>query len=94
MKRAAQAFVFFACAFFTITGLYNVMSDNIEVVRMAKELACKDEKPKCTEQTAQMTRMERNPIAQTFEISTPKRRLDIRCTRAFYLVGPYGCELR
>lgn len=91
MKRAAQAFVFIACAFFTVTGLYNVLSDNIEVVRMATELACKDEKPKCT---GQMTRMERNPIAQTFEISTPKRRVDIRCTRAFYLVGDYACTLR
>lgn len=91
MKRAAQAFVFVACVFFTVTGLYNVMSDNIEVVRMAEALACKDEKPPCK---GQMTRMERNPIAQSFEISTSKRRVDIRCTRAFYLVGEYACVLR
>ena len=91
LKRLFQLLIFVACVVFSVAGLYNVLSDNIEVVRMATALACGTEGPKCN---GQVTRMERNPIAQSFEIVTPKKKVDVRCTRQFYLLGDYGCELR
>ncbi len=43
---------------------------------------------------AQKTRMERTPIAQTFDFATTKRTVTVRCVRSAFLVGDYGCELR
>jgi len=94
MKRAARTLIFLACILFTVSAAYNVMADNAEVLGMASSVACKDEGPKCTAQTAQNTRMERTPFAQTFEFVTPKRKVDVRCARAFVLVGDYACALR
>lgn len=91
MKRWAQVFVFVACVVFSVAGLYNVMSDNIEVIRMAENVACGTEGKTCN---PQMTRMERNPIAQSFEIVTAKKKVDVRCMRAFVFAGDYRCELR
>lgn len=91
MKRAAQVIVFLVCVLGSVAGLYNVLSDNTEVVRMATAVACGNEGPKCN---GQMTRMEKNPIAQSFEIVTAKKKVDVRCTRSLYLVGEYSCELR
>ena len=91
MKRATQSFLFLVCVLVSVAAAYNVMSDNVEVERMAKGVACGDQGPDCN---AQMTRMERTPIGQTFAYATPKRSVDVRCTRALYLVGDYACELR
>jgi hypothetical protein len=41
-----------------------------------------------------MTRMERTPFGQTFEFTTAKRTVDVRCARAFVLLGEYTCRLR
>lgn len=91
LKSFLKLLIFVGCVVFSVGGLYNVLSDNIEVVRMATAVACAGEGPKCD---GQMTRMERNPIAQSFEIVTPKKKVDVRCTRQFYLVGEYSCVLR
>lgn len=93
MKRWGQVVIFVICVVFSVAGLYNVMSDNIEVIRMATVLACGTEGKTCADK-AQMTRMERNPIAQSFEITTPKKKVDVRCARQFILAGDYSCELR
>ena len=91
MKRAAQVIVFVLCVVFSVAGFYNVVSDNTEVVKMATAVACGTEGPACK---GQMTRMERNPIAQSFEIVTPKKKVDVRCSRAYVLAGEYACALR
>ena len=91
LKSLFKLLIFVGCVVFSVGGLYTVLSDNIEVVRMATAAACAGEGPKCD---GKMTRMERNPIAQSFEIVTPKKKVDVRCTRAFYLVGEYSCARR
>ncbi len=42
----------------------------------------------------QKTRMERTPLAQTFDFATAKRTVTVRCARAAILAGDYTCELR
>lgn len=91
MKRAAQLAVFVLCVVFSVAGAYNVMSDNTDVVRMATAVACDTEGAACN---GQVTRMERNPIAQQFEITTRKRKVDVRCTRDYVFLGEYNCALR
>lgn len=91
MKRALQTGVFLLCVAASAAGLYNVMADNIEVERLAQQVACGDEGPTCK---AQKTFMERSPLAQTFDFSTAKRKVSVKCTRAFVLVGDYACALR
>ncbi len=91
MKQAARTLVFLACVLFSVSAAYNVLSDNAEVQGMASSVACRDQGANCR---AQMTRMERTPIAQTFELATQKRKVEIRCAREFLLVGEYICALR
>ena len=43
---------------------------------------------------AQKTRMERTPLAQTFDFATPGHPITVRCSRSAILVGDYSCELR
>jgi hypothetical protein len=91
MRRWSQTAIFLACVFFSVTAAYNVMSDNIEVERMATEVACGDQGATCRAQKASMSR---TPFAQVFEYVTPKRTVGVRCTRAFVMVGEYACVLR
>lgn len=91
MKRAGQVLFFLVCVLFTITAVYNVMSDNAEVLALASASACRGEASTCR---AQMTSMERTPFGQTFELATPKRKVEVRCVRALVLVGDYACTLR
>jgi hypothetical protein len=91
MKRALNIAIFLLCIFFGVTSAYNVMSDNVEVERMAKVVACGPEGATCNAQT---TRIERSPIAQSFSIVVPKRAVDVRCVRALYFIGDYSCTLR
>lgn len=91
MKRAFQTGVFLLCVIASAAGMYNVMADNAEVERLAQQTACGDEGASCK---AQKTFMERSPIAQTFDFVTAKRKVSVRCSRAFVLVGDYACALR
>jgi hypothetical protein len=91
MRRALRILLFVACVFVSVAGAYNVMSDNAEVEKLAAEKACGDQGAGCR---AQKTMMERNPIAQTFDFSTPKRIVGVRCTRALIFVGEYTCIVR
>ena len=40
-----------------------------------------------------MTRLERTPFGQTFEFTTAKRAVDVRCERALVFAGEYSCKL-
>lgn len=73
-----------------VAAAYNVLADSHDVEEMAKALACGAETP-CMAQT---TRLEKNPIALSFQIATRKRAVDVRCARALVFVGGYSCELR
>lgn len=91
MKRAFQSGLFFVCVVASAAGMYNVMSDNAEVEKLAKEAACGAAQPSCN---AQKTMMERTPIAQSFTFATGKKEVNVRCARAFVLVGDYACTPR
>lgn len=90
MKRALQSGGFLLCVAASGLGIYNVMSDNADVERLAQQAACGDQTP-CR---AQKTSVERTPIAQTFEFVTAKRKVTIRCARSFILAGDYACAER
>jgi hypothetical protein len=91
VKRSGQFAVFALCVLFSVSAAYNVMSDNYAIEQDAKSVACRDEGDKCT---AQVTRMERTPFAQSFEITTTKREVGVKCVRSLIMVGDYACTLR
>jgi hypothetical protein len=91
MKRAGQFLIFFLCVAFSVAAVVNVMSDNAEVERMAAAVACGEQGPNCR---AQMSRLERTPFGQTFEMITAKRTVDVVCRRAYVMAGDYACKLR
>ncbi|XXX71609.1 hypothetical protein WMF30_28575 [Sorangium sp. So ce134] len=102
MKRFVQLALFALCVAFSVSAAYNVFSDNAEVERMAALVACGEDggagapEPRRPSEgcRAQMTRLERTPFGQTFEFTTAKRTVDVRCERAFVLAGAYSCKLR
>ncbi len=85
----------------SVLGLMNVYSDNADVVQQAEQVAC-DKSPDCT---ARLTRVDRSPISQSFSFAlsyemkggkkdtTRPRDRGVKCARAFFLVGEYGCNL-
>lgn len=92
MKRLWQSSVFLLCVFVSVAGAYNVMSDNDEVEKLAKETACGGKGAPCA---AAKTSMSRSAIAQTFEFAMAKGKVTtVRCTRAFFFVGEYACAAR
>jgi hypothetical protein len=93
-QRAWQVFwyllqLLIVCA--VIAGLYNVFADSAEVERMAMVTACEGQGPGCR---AQMTRWERLPIGQTFDMATSRGSKIVKCHREYYLIGDYRCALR
>jgi len=91
MKRLSQTLLALVLFFVSAAGIYNVVADNAEVTRMAEGVACGGDAANVCR--AQMTRMERTPFAQTFEFATAKRKVDVRCSRAFVFAGEYACAL-
>ena len=110
MRRAFQSGGFFLCVLISLGGAYNVLSDNAEVEHLAQEVACGGNatRPADAACHAQKTRMERTPLAQTFDFATGveggrpqasgKRQVGgqvtVRCARVAVLAGDYTCELR
>jgi hypothetical protein len=92
MKRALQSAIFVICVLASAAGMYNVMSDNAEVEKLAQQVACGNDSPMTCR--AQKTFMERSPFAQTFEFATAKAKIAVRCTRSAVLVGDYACTVR
>jgi len=78
----------------TALGLINVYGDNRDVVKQAERVACGSEQ--CS---ANMTRMERNPISQNFSFQTKLRKaqssksVDVSCRRTAWLFGDYVCQV-
>ena len=71
-------------------SLYNVYSDNTELVRRAEGLACG------STPCVRLLRAERTPLAQSFTFQTSResaRTRDVRCERAWLLVGEFSCSV-
>jgi hypothetical protein len=90
MRRARTLLIWAICISLSLCAAYNVFSDNADVHALADATACGTQGPTCH---PQMTRMERSPFAQTWDISTTKRTVTVRCSRAAILVGSYSCNL-
>ena len=94
MKRFVQLAVFGLCVAFSVSAVYNVLSDNAEVERMAALVACGEDGAapgpalRASEGCkARMTRLERTPFGQTFEFTTAKRPAHSASMRRF---GPFA----
>jgi hypothetical protein len=90
VSRSLRFFSTFLCLALSAAAIYNVVSDNGDVQKEAQRVACGDQAGCRTTQT----RMERTPFAQTFELATPKRTVEVRCARSLILVGDYACAIR
>lgn len=91
-RAAVRLLVFVVVGGASGLGLHNVLSDNAEVRGQAEALVCG--KPGCD---ANKVREERTPFAQSFEFQESRqsrRTLQIRCARAYVLLGAYSCENR
>ena len=80
-----KSFVVLTCVVVSIAGMVNVFYDNPDVVAKAKEIGCP--RPVCS-----LTRMERNPFAQTFEFQSTGGTIGVKCVRSSVFFGEYSCE--
>ena len=69
----------------SIAGLYNVMSDDADLRRTAGAIACGNDEQRTPSQGA------RYPILQRYVFQCRSAAVQVTCTRAAYLVGPYTC---
>lgn len=73
----------------TALGLYNVYGDHADVQQLAERTACGEKS------CVRMLRSHRTPMAHNFEFQVsvqPPRSLDVRCARAYVLLGSFTCE--
>jgi len=77
----------------TILGLVNVMGDNTMVQQEAKRVACGGK-----ECPTQLTKMERTPFGQSFEIVASRKGtrggstvVSVKCKQTYLLFGKWGC---
>lgn len=80
----------------TVLGLVNVYGDNSDVKNQAQLVACGGK-----ECPTQLTRLERNPLAQTFDIvAEPKGTrkgsvtTTVKCARTKILIGEWECHVQ
>jgi hypothetical protein len=76
-----------ACIVVSLAAMINVFADNADVEAKAKDIAC-------TRGACSIARVDRTPIAQTFEFRTTQGTVTIRCARGAVFFGEYGCEKR
>ncbi|HOU92766.1 MAG TPA: hypothetical protein PLU22_17050 [Polyangiaceae bacterium] len=69
----------------SIAGLYNVMGDDADLRRRASAIACGDDEQRTPTQGA------RYPFLQRYVFQCRSAAVQVTCTRAAYLVGPYAC---
>jgi hypothetical protein len=92
----SRGLVMALCLGVTALGLANTYGDNAEVVKRAQTTACGAEG--CSFTTL---RQERSPFSQqfTFQVRLTEKgkergaTADVKCARAYVLVGDYACEL-
>ena len=102
MRRTLQSSLFILLVVISVAGYFNVTSDNADVEKLAVQVACSQAVTggplptpgKNMDCHAQKTSVERNPVAQVFELVTTKGNVTVRCTRSFVFFGEYGCVVR
>jgi hypothetical protein len=85
MSRYARLALAIACVVVSVAALLNVFANNDEVLAKAKQVACGD-------QSCSLTRMDRTPFAQTFELHTTRSAISVRCARSAIFFGEYTCS--
>lgn len=69
-------------------SIYNVTTDNAPVLKAARlAMACP------TEAECQLSRYDRRPWEQRFELFSRGQGKVVRCSPAYVLVGPYQCRV-
>ncbi|MDC3959043.1 hypothetical protein [Polyangium jinanense] len=76
--------IFVAC----ILGVVNVFASTVEVDQLASETACMGQPPGCE---AVPMKWDRVPWAHTLEVNTTGGTVDVRCSRAYVLLGAWSC---
>lgn len=80
------------CIAITAAGLNNVYGDASEVERLAEQTACGKEHCAVTKLEAS-----RNPISARYRYQTSVEKqttATVECTREYWLIGEYRCELK
>jgi hypothetical protein len=89
MRKGRTAFTG-ALLCLAVVAVYNVISDNADVVALAETAACGT--PKCA---LSKVKEFRQPFGQSFTFQTsmkPQTLVDIDCHRGYVLVGTYACK--
>ena len=95
MRRILRSALSVGLVVATVLGLINVYGDNSETKSLAERAACGNAQCATT-----MTRMERNPISQSFTFQTRLKHpnqgaqtVEVTCHRSVWLVGDYECAI-
>jgi hypothetical protein len=70
--------------------LRNVLADDAPVQALARERACEGRARGCT---PHMSRLIKTPLYHEIRFSVGGGRRDVRCSRAFYVLGDYQCRV-
>ena len=89
MKKARYSVAVLLCVIATWMSIDNVFSDIEPIQALAEQAACTVKK--CADQHG-MTRMERNPIGQSFEFTWKDATIAVSCHREYYVAGARKCE--
>lgn len=97
VRDVIRTVIAIACVGATVAGLTNVFSDNTAEEALARQVACGP-----TPCSARITRMERTPFKQAFQVQVSARTaaesdsgasVDVKCQRSQILVGAYECAI-
>jgi len=87
-RAVVRVVLVLVCIGVTAGSVANVFLDNSEVKALAEQTGCG-----ASAKTCAMTRMDRTPIEQSFELSTTGGvSVHVSCMRAGVLVGAYACK--
>jgi hypothetical protein len=90
VKRFLSTTFMLACITFSVLGAINVYGDHSDVLRRAELAACAPGSG-CHPQLRQLAK---TPLWMDFDFDVQKRRVMLRCTREFYMIGEYRCAER
>jgi hypothetical protein len=88
MKRAIQGLLVLVVLVAGGLGAYNVFADAEEIQQLGEKAACQGIMGTCQ---ATMTRMSRNPLWSDMHVRVREDNVEVRCQRAFYLLGERTC---
>jgi hypothetical protein len=89
VQRTFSTLFLFACIAGSILGVVNVYGDHGAVQKLAEAAACEGAKKPCR---AELRQLSKHAIWMDFVLQVRRRTIAVRCQRAYYLVGDYGCR--